>query len=216
MKNRKRALVLAGTAAALAATLIAAAPAPAAPAAATPAAQAAPKVAAVHGGGTIRYPYAPASHDIRFTVDAEAVPWSRPFPAQGGEQGMPVDARGKVTIYHAMPDENVTAVGEAEVDCLVTGGRTATITAVVTSSNVGWEGKRIGISVQDGERGGPDRLGFSWGIANVDVQPDGSVSEPRVGTCMAPAPFTEVTKGGFKVTPAPLPPRPSTPRPSTP
>ncbi|WP_371588374.1 hypothetical protein [Streptomyces virginiae] len=214
MKNRKHALVLAGTAAALAATLIAAAPAPAAPASATqaaPAAQAAPKVAAVHGGGTIRYPYVPASHDIRFTVDAEAAPWSRPFPAQGGEQGMPVDARGKVTIYHAMPDENVIAVGEAEVDCLVTGGRTATVTAVVTSSNVGWEGKRIGISVQDGERGGPDRLGFSWGIANVDVQPDGSVSEPRVGTCMAPAPFTEVTKGGFKVTPAPLPPRPSTP-----
>ncbi|WP_314253672.1 hypothetical protein [Streptomyces sp. DSM 40907] len=205
MKNRKRALVLAGTAAALAATLIAAAPAPAAPAPAEPAA---PKVAAVHGGGTIRYPYVPASHDIRFTVDAEATPWSRPFPAPGGEQGMPVDARGKVTIYHAMPDENFTAVGEAEVDCLVTGGRTATVTAVVTSSNVGWEGKRIGISVQDGERGGPDRVGFSWDITNVDVKPDGSVSEPRVGTCMAPAPFTEVTRGGFKVTPAPLAPRP--------
>ncbi|MGW6845662.1 hypothetical protein [Streptomyces sp. NPDC054958] len=203
MKNRKRALVLAGTAAALAATLIAAAPAPAAPAA--------PKVAAVHGGGTVHYPYVPASHDIRFTVDAEAVPWSRPFPAPGGEQGMPVDARGKVTVYHAMPDTGFTATAEAEVDCLVTGGRTATVTAVVTSSNVGWEGRRIGISVQDGERGGPDRVGFSWGIANVDLKPDGTVAEGTVGTCMAPAPFTEVTKGGFKVAPAPLSPRPSTP-----
>ncbi|MFE5811037.1 hypothetical protein [Streptomyces sp. NPDC056491] len=203
MKNRKRALVLAGTAAALVATLIAAAPAPAAPAAA--------KVASVHGGGTVHFPYAAKSDDIRFTVDAVSAPWSRPFPAEGGEQGMPVDARGKVTIYHAMPDRNFTAVGEAEVDCMVTGGRTATLTAVVTSSNVGWEGKRIGISVQDGERGGPDRLGFSWGVANMDVKPDGSVSEPRVGTCMAPAPFTEVTKGGFRVTPAPLSPRPSTP-----
>ncbi|MFI1646539.1 hypothetical protein ACH4XT_06300 [Streptomyces avidinii] len=206
MQNRKRALVLAGTAAALAATLIAAAPAPAAPA--LPAAPAASKLASVHGGGTVAYPYVPKSHDIRFTVDAEAAPWSRPFPAPGGEQGMPVDARGRVTVHHAMPDQDFTGVAEAEVDCMVTGGRTATITAVVTSSNVGWEGKRIGISVQDGERGGPDRVGFSWGIANVDVKPDGSVSEPRVGTCMAPAPFTEVTEGGFKVTPAPLAPRP--------
>ncbi|MFF3084081.1 hypothetical protein ACFVRB_03400 [Streptomyces nojiriensis] len=211
MKNRKRALVLAGTAAALVATLIGASPAPAAPAPEAPAAPAAPaaqKLASVHGGGTVAYPYVPKEHDIRFTVDADAAPWSRPFPAPGGEQGMPVDARGKVTVYHAMPDENFTAVAEAEVDCMVTGGRTATITAVVTSSNVGWEGKRIGISVQDGERGAPDRVGFSWGIANVDVKSDGSVSEPRVGTCMAPAPFTEVTKGGFKVTPAPLAPRP--------
>ncbi|MCX4627831.1 MULTISPECIES: hypothetical protein [unclassified Streptomyces] len=203
MKNRKRALLLAGCAAALVASLIGAAPAPAAPAE-----PGTPKLASVHGGGTVSYPYVPKEHDIRFTVDADAAPWSRPFPAPGGEQGMPVDARGKVTVYHAMPEAGFTGVAEAEVDCMVTGGRTATITAVVTSSNVGWEGKRIGISVQDGERGGPDRVGFSWGIANVDVKPDGSVSEPRVGTCMAPAPFTEVTKGGFKVTPAPLAPRP--------
>ncbi|MFE1788746.1 hypothetical protein ACFW7J_10190 [Streptomyces sp. NPDC059525] len=202
MKNRTRALALAGSAA-LVATLVGAAPAPAAPAA--------PKVASVHGAGTISYPYVPKEHDIRFTVDAEQVPWSRPFPAQGGEQGMPVDARGKVTVYHAMPDQNFTGVAEAQVDCVVTGGRTAVITAVVTSSNVGWEGKRIGISVQDGEHGAPDRVGFSWGIANVDVQPDGTVAEPRVGTCMAPAPFTEVVKGGFKVTPAPLAPRPAKP-----
>ncbi len=199
MKNRTRALALAGSAA-LVATLVAAAPAPAAPAA--------PKAASVHGGGTVLFPYAPKDHDIRFTVDADAAPWSRPFPAKGLEQGLPTDARGRVTVYHHMPEENFTGVAEAEVDCMVTGGKTATITAVVKTSNVGWEGKRIGISVQDGERGGPDRVGFSWGIVNVDVKPDGSVAEPVVGTCMAPAPFTEVTKGGFKVTPAPLAPRP--------
>lgn len=198
MKNRTRALALAGSAA-LVATLVGAAPAPAAPAA--------PKVASVHGGGTVHYPYVPASHDIRFTVDAESVPWSRPFP--GVDQGLPTDARGRVTVYHAQPEANFTGVAEAAVDCMVTGGKTATVTAVVTSSNVpGWEGTRIGLSVQDGERGAPDRVGFSWGIVNVDVKPDGSVSEPSVGTCMAPAPFTEVTKGGFKVTPARLAPRP--------
>ncbi|MGR4881876.1 hypothetical protein ACIPUC_21125 [Streptomyces sp. LARHCF249] len=199
--NRTRTLVLAGAAAALVATLIGAAPAPAAPAAA-------PKLASVHGAGTVVFPYAPREDDIRFTVDAESAPWSRPLPSKGLEQGLPTDARGRVTVYHHMPAGNFTAVAEAEVDCMVTGGRTATVTAVVKTSNVGWEGKRIGISVQDGERGGPDRVGFSWGIVNVDVKPDGSVAEPVVGTCMAPAPFTEVTKGGFKVTPAPLAPRP--------
>ncbi|MFG2980459.1 hypothetical protein ACGFYQ_04275 [Streptomyces sp. NPDC048258] len=198
MKNRTRALALAGSAA-LVATLVAAAPAPAAPAPA--------KLASVHGGGTIFFPYSPKD-DIRFTVDAESDPWTRPFPAEGGEKGLPTDARGRVTVYHYWPETGSTGVAEAEVDCMVTGGKTATITAVVTSSNVGWEGKRIGISVQDGERGGPDRVGFSWAIANVDVKPDGSAAAAPVGTCMAPAPFTEVTKGGFKVTPAPLAPRP--------
>ncbi|MGW7459756.1 hypothetical protein [Streptomyces sp. NPDC054797] len=211
MKNRTRALVLTGSAAALVATLIAAAPAPAAPGTATSvaAAAAAAKPASVHGGGTVLFPYAPKEDDIRFTVDAESAPWSRPHPSTGLEQGLPTDARGRVTVYHHMPARDFTGVAEAEVDCMVTGGKTATITAVVTSSNVGWEGKRIGISVQDGERGGPDRVGFSWAIANVDVKPDGSVAEPTVGTCMAPAPFTEVTRGGFKVTPAPLAPRPA-------
>ncbi|MFG2342131.1 hypothetical protein [Streptomyces yangpuensis] len=200
MKNRTRALAVAGSAALLG-TLMAAAPAPAAPAA--------PKVASVHGGGTVHYPYAPASHDIRFTVDAESVPWSRPLKGEGLEQGLPTDARGRVTVYHAIPEQGFTAVSEAEVDCMVTGGRTATITAVVTSSNVGEEGKRIGLSVQDGERGAPDRFGFSWGVVNLDAKPDGTAAASTVGTCMAPAPFTEVTRGGFKVTPAPLAPRPN-------
>ncbi|MGW7332639.1 hypothetical protein ACWGIU_29390 [Streptomyces sp. NPDC054840] len=205
MKSRRRTLILVGTGAALAATLIAAAPAPAAPA--TEAAPAAPKLASVHGGGTIFFPYS-AKDDIRFTVDAESTPWTRPFPAPGGEKGLPTDARGKVTISHRYTASGFTATAEAEVDCLVTGGATATLTAVVKTSNVGWEGKRIGVSVQDGRRGEPDRVGFSWGVANVDVKPDGTVAEGTVGTCMAPAPFTEVTKGGFKVTPAPLAPLP--------
>ncbi|WP_405921808.1 hypothetical protein [Streptomyces sp. NBC_00122] len=208
MKNRKRALVLAGTAAALVATLVAAGPAPAAPAEpAAPAAPAASKLASVHGGGTIFYPYA-ANDDIRFTVDAESAPWTRPFPAPGPEKGLPTDARGRVTISHHFKESGFTGTAEAEVDCLVTGGKTATLTAVVKTSNVGWDGKRIGISVQDGQHGEPDRVGFSWGVANLDVKPDGTATQGTVGTCMAPAPFTEVTKGGFKVTPAPLSPVP--------
>ncbi|MET9604658.1 hypothetical protein ABZZ17_06265 [Streptomyces sp. NPDC006512] len=206
MKNRTRALAAAG-AAALLATLIGAGPAPAAPAG--------PKLAAVHGGATVLYAYSPGD-DIRFTVDADAVPFSKPFPDTEPNRGMPTDARGKVTVYHHSPEHDVTGTSEAEVDCLVTGGRTATVTAVVTKSNTGWVGKRIGISVQDGEHGAPDRVGFSWGVANIDPprqEPDGGAAQATVGTCMAPAPFTTVTKGGFKVTPAPLPPLPPLPKP---
>ncbi|KOG53275.1 hypothetical protein ADK75_15180 [Streptomyces virginiae] len=197
-RTRARALAVAGSAALLA-TLMAAAPAPAAPAGA--------KLASVHGLGTVFYPYSP-DDDIRFTVDATSAPWSRPLPAQGGEKGLPTDAFGRITVYHHVTASGYTAVSEAEVDCLVTGGRTATVTAVVKTSNVGWEGRRIGIGVQDGTRGEPDRVGFSWDIANLEVRPDGSVFEPSAGTCLAPAPFTEVTKDGYKVTPAPLAPRP--------
>ncbi|WP_405978818.1 hypothetical protein [Streptomyces sp. NBC_00158] len=202
MKPRTRALALAGTAALLAAVALAS-PAPAAPVA--------PKTASVHGGGAIFFPYSPKD-DIRFTVDAESAPWTKPYPNTPGlEKGLPTDARGRVTISHHFKESGFTGTAEAEIDCLVTGGRTATLTAVVKTSNVGWEGKRIGISVQDGEHGAPDRVGFSWAVANVDVNADGSVVEPRVGTCMAPAPFTEVVKGGYKVTPAPLAPQPAKP-----
>ncbi len=199
---RTRALAGSVAGAALLTTVIGAAPAPAAPAA--------PKLASVHGGGSVFYAYSP-DDDIRFTVDAEAAPFTRPFPDPHGQNGAPTDARGKVTVYHYSPEYEVTGTSEAEVDCLVTGGRTATVTAVVTKSTTGWEGKRIGISVQDGSHGGPDRVGFSWGVANIDPpnqEPGGDVVKPTVGTCMAPAPFTEVVKGGFKVTPAPLPPLP--------
>lgn len=200
MRNRTRALAAAATAtAALLGTLVAAAPAPAAPARA--------KLASVTGAAAVLYPFA-ADDDIRFTVDATSAPYSRPIKVTGGEQGLPTDAAGRVTVYHHVTKTGFTAVSEAEVDCLVTGGRTATLTAVVTSSNVGWEGRRIGISVQDGGRGEPDRVGFSWGVGNLDTQDDGTPVEARVGTCMAPAPFTTVIEGGYKVTPAPLAPRP--------
>ncbi|MFJ3926680.1 hypothetical protein [Streptomyces sp. NPDC090022] len=113
-------------------------------------------------------------------------------------------------MYHGIPGRE-PGTSEAEVDCMVTGGRTATVTAVVTKSTVGDVGKRIGISVQDGRHGEPDRLGFSWGIVNIDPphqDEHGEVVQPTVGTCMAPAPFTTVVRGGFTVTPAPLPPLP--------
>ncbi|MEV7616005.1 hypothetical protein [Streptomyces sp. NPDC089799] len=194
------------------ASLVAAAPAPssAVSTAATPATRA----ASVHGAGRIFYPYSP-NHEIRFSVDAEGVPWSRPFPVKGLEKGLPTDARGRVTVYHRVPASEsptgkaFTGRSVADVDCLVTGGGTATLTAVVRESNTGDEKQRIGISIEEGRGGEPDRLGFSWGVGNLDVGPDGKPVQAVTGTCMAPAAFARVVEGGFKVATAPLTPKPA-------
>ncbi|MGW1789798.1 hypothetical protein ACWCO0_13070 [Streptomyces tubercidicus] len=182
----------------------------------TPAASAAPSGAAeastapaglarVSGQARVFYVYSPRD-DIRFSVDAKAAPFSR--PVDGLPQGMPTDARGTVTISHWSPEKKQGRRAEAAVDCLATGGDTATLSAVVTKSEDPDEiGERLGFSVKSGGPG-KGRFGFSWAVSNVDVV-DGKAVFPHVGTCMAPAPFASVTKGGFKVRHAELPPLPT-------
>ncbi|MFG3406921.1 hypothetical protein [Streptomyces sp. NPDC048142] len=188
--------------------LVTAGPAPAAAPAAGPAAPATPatsvekkpaKTASVHGKARISYIESP-DDDIRFTIHAEQTPFTRPMPPEA-PQGLSTDARGTLKFSHAFRG-GPTGWSEAKVDCLVTSGRTATLTAIVTKTNVGKVGARLGISVQQGGRGEPDRLGFSWGVVNADpgnVDENGQLVMPRAGTCMAPAPFTTVIKGGYKV-----------------
>ncbi|MEU0299465.1 hypothetical protein ABZ252_08350 [Streptomyces sp. NPDC006175] len=157
------------------------------------------EAASVHGAARISY-IESLDDDIRFTVHAEQKPFTRPVLPEVPE-GLPTDARGTLKISHTAPG-GATGWAEAAVDCLVTSGRTATLTAVVTKSNVEEIGARLGISVQQGRKGEPDRLGFSWGVVNVDpghVDENGLHVSPRVGTCMAPAPFTTVITGGYKV-----------------
>ncbi|MEU6867622.1 hypothetical protein ABZ924_31030 [Streptomyces sp. NPDC046876] len=161
--------------------------------------------AKVSGQGRIFYTYAP-DDEIRFTVNATAAPFSRPIEPL--PKGMPTDARGTVTISHRVARTKETRTAEAAVDCLVTGGDTATLTAVVTkSADPADIGTRYGFSVKNGGPG-RGRFGFSWGVANLDVV-DGKPVASRVGTCMAPAPFAPVTEGGFKVTHGDLPALPS-------
>ncbi|MFE2294703.1 hypothetical protein [Streptomyces sp. NPDC059452] len=184
---------------------VAAAPAPAADTAKKP-----PRTASVHGSARVHYVFSPQD-DIRFTVDAVAAPYSRPLPGLPG--GLPTDARGTVRFTHHVDSTGETVSAEARVDCLVTGGRTATFTAVVTRSDTGPVGERLGFSVYEGRAGEPDRLGFSWGVANVDPDtPDekGNPTQPTVGTCMAPAPFAPAVHGGFTVRHTELPPEPKT------
>ncbi|GHI44139.1 hypothetical protein ScoT_03130 [Streptomyces albidoflavus] len=165
--------------------------------------------------GEARISYIESIHDdIRFTIHAEQTPFTRPMPPTAPE-GLPTDARGTLKFSHSRGE--VTGWAEATVDCLVTSGRTATLTAVVTKSNVEEPGARLGISVQQGGKGKPDRLGFSWGVVNVDpenVDENGQLVRPQAGSCMAPAPFTTVIKGGYKVIHAEITKSPTQPEPA--
>ncbi|MGW2547688.1 hypothetical protein ACWC5I_44165, partial [Kitasatospora sp. NPDC001574] len=184
----------------------AAVPAPVTPV--TPAA--ASSSAAVGGSVRIAYAYAP-DDDIRFVFDVEGVPFSRPTAQL--PQGLPTDARGTVRISHHVTAQGRTVTSEAAVDCLVTGGRTASFTAVVVRADpelADTVGQRRGFSVVDGagDDGQPDRVGFSWGVANADTDEAGGTTEGRAGTCMAPAPFAPSVSGDLTVRHAELPPFP--------
>ncbi|MEU0688011.1 hypothetical protein [Streptomyces uncialis] len=172
-------------------------------------------VARVRGAGRIDYVYSP-DDTIRFGVDAEAVPFTRPLP--GVElPGLPTDARGTVRISHHVQATGRTGWSVADVDCLVTGGGTATLTATVRESNALDPGTRFGVSVQQGRHGQPDRLGFSWGVVNVAADTTEGPKASPVGSCMAPAPFAPVTDGRFTVGHTELPPLPAgSARPSEP
>ncbi|MCX4545837.1 hypothetical protein [Streptomyces sp. NBC_01565] len=159
-------------------------------------------------------PYYPDDDVRSFTFDAHAVPYSRPLP--GIPTGLPTDARGTVVVSHYSAERDVTYTSKGSVDCLVTGPGTATLTAVVTEVSPGGPpilGKRVGFSVYDGGKGkgrSADRVGFSWNGVNLLADPESETppEDAPVGTCMAPAPYAPVSRGGYAVTHGELPPRP--------
>ncbi|MFD4909484.1 hypothetical protein [Kitasatospora purpeofusca] len=154
--------------------------------------------ASVSGKARVSYAFSP-DDEIWFTIDARAKPYSRPLPGTKAPDGLPTDAVGTVRYSHRVAATGVVYNAVAEVDCLSTGGPVATLTAVVTTSDIGNANERIGLSVYRGSGRDGDRLGFSWGVANLDMGPDQKPYQPVVGTCMAPAPFAPVLRGGFSV-----------------
>ncbi|MCY0953185.1 hypothetical protein [Streptomyces sp. H27-S2] len=167
----------------------------------------------VSGSAEFVLPYYPDDDVRSFRFDAQAAPYSRPLP--GIPWGLPTDARGTATVSHYSAKENVTYTFEGRVDCLVTGPSHATLTAVITKVSAGgpadYVGKRLGFSVYDGgkDKGhSRDRVGFSWNGVNLLPSGDAVPEEAVVGTCMAPAAYAPVTKGGYTVRHAELLPRP--------
>ncbi|MCC3775567.1 hypothetical protein [Streptomyces sp. UNOB3_S3] len=185
---------------------------------ATAASDTAPKRASVTGSAEFELPFW-KDKDVRsFTFDAHAKPYSRPLA--GLPTGLPTDAEGTVKVSHYVAALGRTMTAEGKVDCLVTGPGVASLTAVMTKVSPDgpqeWVGKRLGFSVLDGgkEKAGhksKDRVGFSWAAVNVLRDGDKGAKEPvssDVGTCMSSAPYAPVTKGGYTVHHAELPPVP--------
>ena len=156
--------------------------------------------ARVTGWAEFALPYGQDADVRSFAFDARAVPWSRPIPIEGGENGSPADATGTVRVAHWLADKKITVRFEAAVDCLMTSPGNATLTAVVTRADpqaADFLGRRVGFSVQDSARG-RDRVGFSWS-ASADQNEAGEWGPSRIGTCLAPAAFNTVTRGDYTV-----------------
>ncbi|MFI9048900.1 hypothetical protein [Streptomyces sp. NPDC053427] len=115
------------------------------------------------------------------------------FDAHFGRDESPLDARGTFRFSHVFPD-GTGAFAEGRIDCLLTGGRTATASGIVTATDKpGLKGKRVGFSVRDDGR--HDRLGYSWAATG-----DPSVTED-LPKCVASAPFEILESGDFTVVP---------------
>ncbi|MEU4623939.1 hypothetical protein AB0G04_28690 [Actinoplanes sp. NPDC023801] len=145
-----------------------------------------PDVARLHGSALVFYPPSPAD-EVRFTVDA--------YARYGGLGPWPVRSWGTAHLSHHSPAQNYTVWYSMRVDCLMTGGDTATVTGEVLDASpnaAGWIGDRVGFSVTD--RGRRDRVGMT-GL--LSPYPDDS---PAPRKCTAPAAYSTVVGGGYTVT----------------
>ncbi|MFG3508633.1 Repetin [Streptomyces sp. NPDC047821] len=109
----------------------------------------------------------------------------------------PLNAHGTFRFSHYMGDWGGKA--EAEVDCLITGGKVAVVSGVITKADRDLKdavGKRVGVSVHD--LGKQDRLGYSWAALGLPQETPDDL--PR---CISSAPFekTKPGSGTFRVLP---------------
>jgi hypothetical protein len=149
-----------------------------------------PKTSHLKGWARMYFP-AP-DNDVQVAVDAHAT-----FDPNGAWR--PTRSWGTFRISHRLklPDGTwFTNWGDLKVDCLTTGGPTATVTGTLTRVTPGgpWEGMlkehaRMGISFYVAARNaGPSRIGLSGG-----PRP----GEGQLPQCMAPAPDAPVIGGGY-------------------
>jgi hypothetical protein len=158
------------------------------------------RLSRVTGSAEFTLPFSPDDDVRKFTFDAKAAPFTRPFPQR--PQGNPMDATGTVRISHYVAESDITVTFEAAVDCMITSPGFAGLTAVITRADdlvADLVGTRVGLSVQDGGRGGRgDRVGYTWSMSG-DQDENGNWIQSKVGTCMVLAPFAPVTRGDLTV-----------------
>ncbi|MFJ2114612.1 Repetin [Streptomyces sp. NPDC087850] len=124
--------------------------------------------------------YRSAGDDITFAFDARLAAEDRADPTR---------ATGTFAFSHEAP--RVHGSAEGRVDCLLTGGKVAVVSGVITRADrdlAGAVGTRVGMTVHD--RAGGDRLGYSWALAGTPTARAGNL--PR---CVSSAPFERVAEG---------------------
>ncbi|WP_329119450.1 hypothetical protein [Streptomyces sp. NBC_01353] len=194
LKNSLRAAALLALVAAVAAPVAVAAPDPAPVSASRPPALSAEAPSSLlrsslKGEGRMEYPV--ADEEVRFSVDARSTYTVGSIPTRSW---------GTFRLSHSYPAKDGAPAkvhwGEFQVDCLRTGGPTATVTGTLVRTSPGhpWLGVlhphfRMGVSFLVPPMGqGAARIGLSGGT------PKG---EPLLTACMAPAADARVVEGGF-------------------
>ncbi|MET9832454.1 Repetin, partial [Streptomyces sp. NPDC006385] len=114
--------------------------------------------------------YRSAGDDITFTFDAHLA---------AKDTADPTKATGSFEFSHYLDGKGARA--KAKVDCLLTGGKVAVVSGVITDSDLpGAKGKRVGVTVHDLGRG--DRLGYSWAAPLPTRSRSASRSAPQKAT----------------------------------
>ncbi|MGW6271315.1 Repetin [Streptomyces sp. NPDC055060] len=123
--------------------------------------------------------YRKTTEDVTFTFDAHLAKRHTMRPDK---------ATGTFRFVHLDKPGGKGGWAEGRIDCLMSGGKVATATGVITGTNLkGIKGGRVGFTVHD--QGTHDRVGYSW--ASVGG-PDGTKKLPK---CTSSAPFEKVKKG---------------------
>ncbi|MFD9910273.1 Repetin [Streptomyces sp. NPDC059063] len=134
------------------------------------------------------------TEDVTFTFDAH-------LAAKNVKR--PDKATGTFKFVHLDKPGGKGGWAKGRIDCLVTGGKVASATGIITETSdgrmKGAKGGRVGFSVHDLGKGKQDRLGYSW-AASPTGGPDGTKNLTK---CNSAAPFEKVRKGtgDFQVTP---------------
>ncbi|MEW2388188.1 Repetin [Streptomyces venezuelae] len=136
--------------------------------------------------------YRKTSEDVTFTFDAHLAAEDIKDPSK---------ATGTFHFVHLDRPGGEGGWAKGRIDCLMTGGKVATATGIITESNFKkMKGKRVGFTVDD--RGRNDRVGYSWAAYGATQgQPD------TLALCASSAPYEKVRKGtgDFDVVPWKVP-----------
>lgn len=137
------------------------------------------EAAALTGKATM---YRKTTEDVTFTFDAHLAAENNADPSK---------ATGTFRFVHLDKPGGEGGWAAGRIDCLMTGGKVATATGVITDTNVPEiKDKRVGFTVHDKGKAKQDRVGYSWAAyGNTLGQPD------TLAKCASSAPYEKVRKG---------------------